>query len=94
MHHNSIKKLVAYSVISVFILSMSTNVFAGGSFITKWGKDNEPERHHVKHKHKHEKSYIYSTPHIKQFPPTDSKKKKNKWWSKVIFILLYEHATR
>ena len=162
MHHNSMKKLVAYSAISVFVLSMSTNIFAGGSFTAKWKKDNVPEQHQVKHKHKQKKGgppahapahgyrakhqyryypsskvyhdtrrglyfylkgdnwdvgaslpsklqaglgnyvnleldtdtpYLYHKRHIKQFPRTDSKKSKNNLWSKVIFMLFYEHAT-
>ena len=55
MHHNSIKKLVIYFVISVFVGVMSTNGFAGGSFSFTWGKDSEPEQQQVKHKHKHKK---------------------------------------
>ena len=56
MHHNSVKKLVIYFVISVFVGVMSTNGFAGGSFSVSWGKDSQPEQPQVKHKHKHKKS--------------------------------------
>ena len=55
MHHNFEKKLIIYFAASVFVLSMSTNVFAGGSFSFSWGKDSEPEQQQVKHKHKHKK---------------------------------------
>jgi len=37
--------------------------------------------------------FLYHKQHIKQFPRTDSKKSKNNLWSKVIFMLFYEHAT-
>ena len=40
-----------------------------------------------------DKPYLYSKRHIKQFPRKDSKKSKNNLWSKVIFMLFYEHAT-
>ena len=52
MHHNSVKKLVIYFAISVFVVAMSSNVFAGGSFSFTWGKDSEPEQQQVKHKDK------------------------------------------
>jgi len=41
-----------------------------------------------------DKPYLYSKRHNIQFPRKDSKKSKNNLWSKVIFMLLYEHATQ
>jgi hypothetical protein len=76
MHHNSIKKLVLYFVISVFFVAMSTNVFAGGSFSFSWGKDSEPEQQQVKHKHKkggppaHAPAHGYRAKHQYRYYPS------------------------
>ena len=40
------------------------------------------------------KPYMDSDKHAKKFPPEDSRKAKKNMWSKLIFVLLYEHPTK
>ena len=39
-----------------------------------------------------DKPYLDNDKHVKKFPPDDSKKPKKNMWSKLVFLLLYEHA--
>ena len=41
-----------------------------------------------------DKPYIDHDKHVKKFPPEDSRKTKNNFWSKLIFVLLYEHTSK
>jgi len=41
-----------------------------------------------------DKPYIDNDKHIKEFPPENSRKTKNNLWSKLIFVLLYEHTSK
>jgi len=41
-----------------------------------------------------DKPYTDNDKHVKKFPAEDSKKTKNKMWSKLIFLLLYDHASK
>jgi len=38
--------------------------------------------------------YLENDKHVKEFPPEDSRKKKNNMWSKLIFFLLYHQASK
>lgn len=55
MFHKPMKKWIICLSVSLFIISMNSNGFAGGSFTFTWGKDKETEDHQVQHKHKHKK---------------------------------------
>ena len=39
-----------------------------------------------------DKPYLDNDKHVKKFPPVTSRKPKKNMWSKLIFVLLYEHA--
>jgi hypothetical protein len=49
---------------------------------------------HVKIDMDNDKPYIDHHKHVKEFQPEDSKRTKNKLWSKLIFVLLYKHASK
>jgi hypothetical protein len=38
--------------------------------------------------------YTYHDKHIKEYPSKDSKKRKKNMWSKIFFVLFYEHASK
>ena len=38
--------------------------------------------------------YLDHDKHVKKFPPKDSRKTKNNFWSKLMFVLLYGNASR
>jgi len=50
--------------------------------------------HYVEIEMDNDKPYTDYDKHVKKFPAEDSKKTKNKMWSKLIFLLLYDHATK
>ena len=41
-----------------------------------------------------DKPYLDNEKHVKKFPPKNSKKPKKNMWSKLVFLLFYEHAPR
>ena len=41
-----------------------------------------------------DKPYLDNDKHVKKFPPENSSKPKKNMWSKLIFVLLYEHAPK
>ena len=41
-----------------------------------------------------DKPYTDNNKHVKEFSAKDSKKTKDKMWSKLIFLLLYDHASK
>lgn len=41
-----------------------------------------------------DKPYIDNENHVKKFPPQNSIKTSNNFWSKLIFVLFYEHAPK
>ena len=49
---------------------------------------------YVKIEMDNDKPYIDNDKHVKKFPPEDSRKIKNNMWSKLIFVLLYEHSPK
>jgi hypothetical protein len=49
---------------------------------------------YVKIEMDNDKPYIDNDKHVKKFPPEDSRKTKNNMWSKLIFVLLYEHSPK
>jgi hypothetical protein len=71
-------KIVICLTMILFFLSISTNVFAGGSVIFKWGKDIEPEQHQVKQKHKkkgppaHAPAHGYRAKHKYRYYPSNN----------------------
>ena len=40
------------------------------------------------------KPYLENDKHVKEFPPEDTRKKKNNMWSKLILFLLYNQASK
>ena len=46
---------------------------------------------YVKIEMDNDKPYMDNDKHVKEFPPEDSRKTKKNMWSKLIFVLLYEH---
>ena len=48
---------------------------------------------YVKIEMDNDKPYIDHDKHAKKFPAEDSREKKNNTWSKLIFVLLYKHAS-
>ncbi|HKJ30531.1 MAG TPA: hypothetical protein VKA34_01835 [Balneolales bacterium] len=49
---------------------------------------------YVKIEMDNDKPYIDNDKHVKKFPPEDLRKTKNNMWSKLIFVLLYEHSPK
>jgi len=49
---------------------------------------------YVKIEMDNDKPYIDNDKHVKKFPPEDSRKTKDNMWSKLIFVLLYEHSPK
>jgi hypothetical protein len=49
---------------------------------------------YVKIEMNNDKPYLDNDKHVKQFPPEGSRKTKNNFWSKLIFVLLYEHPSK
>ena len=49
---------------------------------------------YVKIEMDNDKPYLDNDKHVKEFPPEDSRKKKNNMWSKLIFFLLYNQASK
>jgi len=49
---------------------------------------------YVKIEMDNDKPFIDSDKHAKKFPPEDSRKTKNNFWSNLIFVLLYEHPSK
>jgi hypothetical protein len=49
---------------------------------------------YVKIEMDNDKPYIDNDKHVKKFPPEDSGKTKDNMWSKLIFVLLYEHSPK
>ncbi len=41
-----------------------------------------------------DKPYMDNDKHAKKFPPEDSRKTKKNMWSKLIFVLLYDHPAK
>jgi hypothetical protein len=40
------------------------------------------------------KPYIDNEKHVKKFPPQNSSKTRNNFWSKLVFVLFFEHSPR
>ena len=49
---------------------------------------------YVKIEMENDKPYLDNDKHAKKFPPEDSRKTKKNMWSKLIFVLLYEHPAK
>ena len=49
---------------------------------------------YVKIEMDNDKPYIDNDKHVKKYPPEESRKTKKSLWSKLIFVLLYEHASK
>ena len=49
---------------------------------------------YVKIETHNDKPYLENGQHVKEFPPEDSRKKKNNMWSKLILFLLYNQASK
>ena len=41
-----------------------------------------------------DKPYVHNADHVKKYPPEKLRKSKNNVWSKLIFVLLYDHASK
>ena len=41
-----------------------------------------------------DKPYIDNEKHVKKFPPQNSSKTKNNFWSKLVFVLFFEHSPK
>ena len=41
-----------------------------------------------------DKPYLDNDKHAKKYPPEDPRKSKKNMWSKLIFVLLYEHPAK
>jgi hypothetical protein len=50
--------------------------------------------HYVEIEMDNDKPYTDNDNHVKEFPAKDSKKTGNKMWSKLIYLLLYDHASK
>ena len=55
MNYRALKIVFIFLALFSFIIFFNNEVFAGGSFTIRWGKDREPEQHQVKHNHKQKK---------------------------------------
>jgi hypothetical protein len=49
---------------------------------------------YVKIEMDNDKPYMDNDKHVKEFPPEDSRKTKRNMWSKLIFVLLYQHPSK
>ncbi len=49
---------------------------------------------YVKMEMENDKPYLDNDKHAKKFPPEGSRKTKKNMWSKLIFVLLYEHPAK
>ena len=50
--------------------------------------------HYIEIEMENDKPYTENEKHVKKYPPQDSKKTKKNMWSRLIFFLFYDHATK
>ena len=76
MKSKLLKSLFVCFIISIFVICFNSQVWAGGSFTIKWGKNTETENKHVKHKHKkggppaHAPAHGYRAKHQYKYYPS------------------------
>ncbi len=78
MYHRLITKIFICMAIGVFIVSLSPDLFAGGSFSVQWGKGSESDNREVAKKHKkqgppaHAPAHVYRAKHQYRYYPSRS----------------------
>jgi len=76
MSYSMLKLIFNLLLTFIFVVFFNNSVFAGGSFTFKWGKDQEPQQHQVKHKQKkggpppHAPAHGYRAKHQYRYYPS------------------------
>ena len=76
MNHSTLRSMIKVLLTFILVVIFSSSAIAGGSFTFKWGKDQQPEQHQVKHKKNkggppaHAPAHGYRAKHQYRYYPT------------------------